>query len=207
MSSVCRKLQLKAPYHLLLLNASAALTAAFEEEGSTLTIAQTTNAQSTFDAVQLFVTCKAELDMLAPQAIVALRPGGMLWIAYPKKTAGITSDLTRDHGWETIKALGYEGVRQVALDDTWSALRFKHQAERSTPSRMGTDYPGIDRVTKTVTVPADLMEALQQAKLEEQFQRLSFTARKEHVVSVLDAKRPETRLSRIKKIIAQLQAQ
>ncbi|NDK56885.1 YdeI/OmpD-associated family protein [Pontibacter fetidus] len=205
MPSICQKLQLKAPYNLLLLNAPAHLTSEFEQKGGTVSEAATAQVKHVYDVVQLFVTTKAELDVLGPQAIAALKPGGILWVAYPKKTSGIKSDLTRDEGWATIKEMGYAGVRQVAIDDTWSSLRFKHTSERKEPSKFGVDYLGIDRVAKTVTLPEDLKQALKQANLEERFQKLSFTDRKEHVVAVLDAKRPETRQNRILKIVEKLQ--
>ena len=205
MPSICQKLQLKAPYHLLLLNAPAHLKSEFEQDGGKLTEAATTTTNSVYDVVQLFVKTKDELDALAPQAVSALKAGGILWIAYPKKSSGIKSDLTRDHGWAIVKELGYEGVRLVAIDDTWSSLRLKHTSERTAPSTFGVDYPGIDRATKTVTIPADLKEALEQGQLQERFEKLSFTNRKEHVIAVLEAKRPETRQNRIQKIIEKLQ--
>ncbi|MBJ6117769.1 YdeI/OmpD-associated family protein [Pontibacter sp. BT310] len=206
MPSVSQKLQLKAPYSLLLLNAPDHLKGEFEQEGGKITAVTTINTENQFDVVQLFVTTKAELDTLGPQAVRALKPGGMLWIAYPKKSSGIKSDLTRDHGWATIKGLGYEGVRQIAIDETWSSLRFKHVAERIAPSKMGVDYPGIDRVNRTVTIPEDLQQAMEQVNVQELFAKLSFTDRKEHVIAVLEAKRPETRQARISKIVAKLQA-
>ncbi len=206
MSNFSRKLNLKAPYSLLLLNAPAQLVPLFEEEGVTVIVQQTTTEQHTFDAVQLFVSSKEELDALAPQAAGALKIGGIFWVAYPKKSSGIKSDLTRDHGWQTIKEMGYEGVRQVALDDTWSSLRFKHVSERTQPSKMGVDYPGIDRKTKTVTLPPDLEKALMENNLLAQFEAQAFTNRKELVIAVLDAKRPETREKRINKTIELLQA-
>jgi hypothetical protein len=49
-----------------------------------------------------------------------------LWIAYPKKSSKkYTSDINRDIGWQPIGDLGFEGVRQIAIDDDWSALRFR----------------------------------------------------------------------------------
>ncbi|MEJ8758425.1 YdeI/OmpD-associated family protein [Pontibacter sp. H259] len=206
MPTIAQKLQLKAPYNLLLLNAPANLKSEFEQEGCQITEAATTTTERAYDVVQLFVTTKSELDALAPQAVAALKPNGILWVAYPKKSSGIKSDLNRDHGWETIKELGYEGVRLIAIDDTWSSLRLRHQAERKAPSTFGIDYPGIDRAAKTVTIPDDLMAALTQANVLARFEKLAFTHRKEHVVAVLEAKRPETRQSRIQKVIEKLQA-
>lgn len=50
----------------------------------------------------------------------------LLWIAYPKKTSRkYKADLDRDHGWDSLGAHGYEPVRQVALDEDFSAVRFR----------------------------------------------------------------------------------
>lgn len=53
-------------------------------------------------------------------------PKELIWVAYPKKSSrNYKSDLSRDDFWEALKDLGLEPVRQVALSDDWSALRFK----------------------------------------------------------------------------------
>jgi hypothetical protein len=48
-----------------------------------------------------------------------------LWIAYPKKTPGMKTDLSRDVGWEDVERASLSAVTQVAVDETWSALRFR----------------------------------------------------------------------------------
>ncbi|MEM8896755.1 MAG: hypothetical protein AAGC85_01560 [Bacteroidota bacterium] len=51
----------------------------------------------------------------------------VLWFAYPKKSSKkYVSDITRDNGWLPLGEMGFEGVRQVAIDVDWSALRFRH---------------------------------------------------------------------------------
>ncbi|MFD2999962.1 YdeI/OmpD-associated family protein [Pontibacter toksunensis] len=204
MSELAKKLQLKPSHNLLLLNAPEAFAQALSAAGYTFTRADEAPAVDTYDAVQLFVQSKEELEKLGPQAVAMLKPEGMLWIAYPKKASGIKANLNRDKGWEALFSLGYSGVRQVAINDTWSALRFKHKTERKEASTFGVDMPGIDRKTKTVTVPEDMQQALEEAGLLDQFSQLAFTHRKEYVVAVLEAKRPETRAKRIGKTIEQL---
>lgn len=76
-----------------------------------------------------FVHSAAELAEAAEQVAADYRPGGHLWIAYPKKSGSLRSDLSRDHGWEPIAALGLLAVTQVALDQDWSALRFRYRGE------------------------------------------------------------------------------
>jgi hypothetical protein len=78
-----------------------------------------------FDLVQLFVTSKADVDRQAGKVIAMLRPRGLLWIAYPKKTSKVKTDISRDHGWEAVGQAGWIGVSIIAIDETWSALRFR----------------------------------------------------------------------------------
>jgi hypothetical protein len=56
------------------------------------------------------------------------RAGATVWIAYPKKTSGVQTDMTRENGWDALTDQ-IDAVTQVAIDDTRSALRFKPVAE------------------------------------------------------------------------------
>lgn len=206
MAELGKKLQLKPGNSLLLLNAPDPFADALAAEGYTFTNAAETPHVGTYDAVQLFVRNIEELDMFVPQVVPLLKPNALFWIAYPKKSSGIKTDLSRDEGWKTVAELGYETTRLVALDDTWSSARFRHTSERSKPSTFGMDMPGIDRKTKTVVLPEDMQQALEKAGVLEVFNQLAFTHRKEYAVAVLDAKRPETRAKRIQKTIEDLQA-
>lgn len=190
---------------MLVLNAQAGIAEALTAQS--IDVHSTPAIGIAYDAVQVFATDSRELNYYVPLAVPSLKPNGQLWIAYPKKSSGIKSDLNRDAGWEAISSLGYAPVRQVAIDDTWSSLRFKHESERSAPSKFGVDAPGIDRKNRTVEIPQDLREALESAGLLETFEKLAFTHRKEHVLAVQEAKRPETRANRIGKTIQMLMGQ
>jgi hypothetical protein len=60
--------------------------------------------------------------------LTALAEGdAILWFCYPKGTSKkYTCDFNRDTGWASLGQLGWEPVRQVAIDDDWSALRFRN---------------------------------------------------------------------------------
>lgn len=74
-----------------------------------------------------FLGSQQELQALVPQVMSHCSQETILWFAYPKLSSRTyRSDLTRDRGWESLGVLGFEPVRQVALDENWSALRFKH---------------------------------------------------------------------------------
>ena len=76
----------------------------------------------------VFVTLKSEVERLAP--LVAQRASGdaLVWFAYPKGTSKkYTCDFNRDTGWASLKKLGFDTVRAVAIDQDWTALRFRRK--------------------------------------------------------------------------------
>jgi hypothetical protein len=81
--------------------------------------------------VQVFTKDSAEFFDLIPIAARAVTFDGLLWLSYPKKTGRIVSNLSRDIVWELMKVTVPElrPVTQIALDDTWSALRFRPTAK------------------------------------------------------------------------------
>ncbi len=82
-----------------------------------------------FDARSADVTVL--LGALLPRYLGARR----LWLAYPKKSGAIRSDLSRDQGWGAMQLHDLLPVRQVAMDATWSALRFRYRSEIRTLAR------------------------------------------------------------------------
>ena len=129
-SPLVKKLHLKPGHRALVLNAPPGYLARLSPLPERTEVA--TAAKGTYDFVHLFVANRAELATLGPRALRAVRPRGVLWIAYPKKTAGVKTDLTRDNGWEAVTGAGWAGVSLVAIDDTWSALRFRPAEEVGT---------------------------------------------------------------------------
>lgn len=75
-------------------------------------------------AVIAFVRRSDELPALAESAIAAARDDRLAWVAYPKG-GQLGTDINRDSLATMLMAHGIQPVRQVALDDIWSALRFR----------------------------------------------------------------------------------
>lgn len=73
----------------------------------------------------VFVRDRAALADAATAVVPSYRRGGHLWFAYPKKTGTISSDLIRDAGWDPLSSAGLLPVTQIAVDEDWSALRFR----------------------------------------------------------------------------------
>ncbi len=84
-----------------------------------------TKPTGTYEFVQFFATRMAHIEKTAPGLVQRATPGAVFWITYPKKTSGIDSDLSRDILAAAMTDNGWRPVSIVALDDVWSALRFR----------------------------------------------------------------------------------
>ena len=78
-----------------------------------------------YDFVLVFVKSQAELAQVLPRLKNLGKADCLFWVAYPKKSGAIQSDLHRDWFWTALDSLNLRPVTQIALDDTWSALRFR----------------------------------------------------------------------------------
>jgi hypothetical protein len=73
-----------------------------------------------------FVVNQTELDRLSAAIVAKATGDAVLWFAYPKGTSKRYScDFNRDKGWDVLRASGFDSIRQVAIDEDWSALRFR----------------------------------------------------------------------------------
>jgi hypothetical protein len=130
-SPLAKKLRLAAEHRVAVLSAPDGYLAQLKPGPAA--IESELNTGRPYDAVLLFVKDVDELRRLGSAAIRATRPNGLLWIAYPK--GGKTRDVTdlpatplwmqRDVLGEITSETGYKPVAFVAVDETWTALRFK----------------------------------------------------------------------------------
>jgi hypothetical protein len=117
---LAKKLLIKPGARLALLSVPDTIAAAIGPADVVSTAAQ---------IVVAAVHAKAEVSDHCKAAIAVLVPGGVLWLAYPKKSGAIKTDINRDAGWEPLTAMDWLPVSQIALDATWSALRFRPRSE------------------------------------------------------------------------------
>lgn len=95
-------------------------------EGAQLSRAPKINA----DVLLLFVKSAAELAKKWPAATKRLAEGGALWVAWPKKSSGVVTDLTEDRIREVGLADRWVDYKVCAIDETWSGLCFARRAAR-----------------------------------------------------------------------------
>jgi hypothetical protein len=131
LSAMAKKLRLGRDHQVAVLNAPEGYMEQLQPGPAGIRTELEPNAS--YDAVVLFVKDVAELRSLGSSAIRAAKPSGLLWITYPKggKTKGVT-DLPATPWWvqrdvlgEITSETGYKAVSFVALDEDWTALRFK----------------------------------------------------------------------------------
>ena len=165
------------------------------------------------DLVLTFVTMEKDLKREWPKLLGAVKQHGAVWVAYPKKDSGIATDLHGMQEWDATKGSDWNPVAMIAVDEAWSATRYKYAPglEKVRHQRQEdaiTDTDGavvVDRANRIVTPPNDLQKLLaKNAKARAHFDTLSFTNRKEYVVWIVEAKKAETREARVTKTVEML---
>lgn len=209
------KLQYKEEKNLLI----QGLPSSIEKQFSKLNFAKNVTPllkSRRIDFALVFAINENQLNGILQDVLPALHEESKFWIAYPKSTSKIVSNLNRDCSWDMVVNAGYEGVRQVALDSVWSALRFKkseqikNMARASANGGVPATVDGVDHATRTVTVPDDLRRLLDLKKNRKAlgfFESLSFTNKKEYVSWITSAKKTETRQNRLAATIEKLLAE
>lgn len=79
----------------------------------------------THEFVQFFATQKSDIEKSSTKLLKTAAPGALVWITYPKKTSGVESDLSREAVWTAMEGTGWRPVSQIAIDEVWSARRFR----------------------------------------------------------------------------------
>ena len=75
------------------------------------------------DVVVAFYTERAELEADLRALADAVFPNRMIWVAWPKKTANVATDLTGDVVRASVLATQLVDVKICAISDTWSGLK------------------------------------------------------------------------------------
>lgn len=78
-----------------------------------------------FPFVQLFISELADLDRCVPGYLTMADENALVWISYPKMRRNGAVGLSRDKVRAILKYLGWRAVSIIAIDDIWSALRFR----------------------------------------------------------------------------------
>ena len=166
------------------------------------------------DWALIFAVNENQLNTILKDVMPALHQQGKLWIAYPKTTSKIASDLNRDCSWYLLTSNGFEGVEQVALDHVWSALWFKKgenipQQPVISVADLEMDYEETHAELSKYTImpPNELMQLFgKNPKAKVFFENLSTNNQQDYVTWISDAKKEETRIKRSAAVLEKLSA-
>jgi len=128
MGDILQKLNYRNQGRIAILNAEKKFLRMIRSARPDLLIDTEIDPRFPYEFMLIFVRFLSEVDELAPKAIHNLVSDGVLWFAYParRSSSKIDSDLDSSHGWEILLERGFDRVRQVIIDENWSAIRFRN---------------------------------------------------------------------------------
>ncbi len=136
MNALLKKMNFKGEELIHVLDCPENLHDLVKDMGTEALIASRLKATDKANFILAFCKTQKEVDAIAELSAKTLQGDGLLWFAYPKGTSKkYKADFNRDNGWKRLGELGFEPVRMVAIDDDWSALRFRRVAFIKTMAR------------------------------------------------------------------------
>jgi len=127
MPSLFEKMNLKDQREIVVLNAPPSFDGELESLSDVAVVRSLSKVGKVHFALA-FATTQAELDLYAAELAARAEGDVLLWFAYPKGSSRrYRCEFNRDSGWDVIRRAGYDSVRIVAIDEDWSALRFRRE--------------------------------------------------------------------------------
>lgn len=151
MTPLFKKMNFKEQEAIFVLNAPDSFLPEMKEMGKSTAIKTNLKGAKVVPFFIGFVTKQKEVDDLAKAIGALILEDEVVWFAYPKGTSKkYTCEFNRDTGWKELGKLGFEGVRMVAIDEDWSALRFRRAENIKTMKRsFAMSKEGKAKVKKT----------------------------------------------------------
>ena len=136
MNPIFKKLNFKDQPEIVVDNAPDSIFPVLDEMTQLTQLKTSVTDASGISFAMAFVTKQQEVDLLTQQFAEKMAGDGLLWMVYPKGSSKrYKCDFNRDTGWETLGKQGFEPVRMVAIDEDWSALRFRRAEYIKTMTR------------------------------------------------------------------------
>jgi hypothetical protein len=127
--TVFEKLQLNDEKNLLIQGLPSSIEKQFAKASFSKSVTPLLKSRR-IDFALVFAVNQNQLGSIMQDVLPAMHEEGKLWIAYPKATSKIVSDLNRQCTWACLKSKGFESVLETQLDHVWTAVRFAKQGIR-----------------------------------------------------------------------------
>ncbi len=126
MQELLKKLNFREHKKVLIVNAPKSFDRYIDKIRESAEVFQDIESSIRFDFILVFFFHRQQIDYLVPRIMDLLKNDEILWFSYPKKSAkNYVVDFNRDSGWEIMEKYDFAGVRQVSIDEDWSAIRFR----------------------------------------------------------------------------------
>lgn len=164
------------------------------------------------DFALIFAINQFQLNNILKELFTALHTDCKLWIAYPKTTSKIVSDLNRDASWDILSKNDFEAIRQVTLDHVWTAMRFKKVDQLPNKNRTFVEFKSADIKVddfekRLIALPIELDKLFAaDEEAREFFTSLSIINQKEYLSWIQGAKKEETKQKRLEATLEKLLA-
>ncbi len=164
------------------------------------------------DFALIFAINQFQLNNILKELFTALHIDCKLWIAYPKTTSKIVSDLNRDASWDILSKNDFEAIRQVTLDHVWTAMRFKKVDQLPNKNRAFVEFKSADIKVddfekRLIALPIELDKLfVADEEAREFFTSLSIINQKEYLSWIQGAKKEETKQKRLEATLEKLLA-
>ncbi|HEV8398560.1 MAG TPA: DUF3052 domain-containing protein [Gemmatimonadales bacterium] len=119
--SLAAKLGIKPRTRIAIVNPPRGFRATLGKLPPGVTVAA--HPRGTLPFIHFFVVSRAVLESRLPTLLRGLAPAGALWISWPKKASGVTTDITEDVIRAVALPTGLVDVKVAAIDDVWSGLK------------------------------------------------------------------------------------
>ncbi len=127
MQDLLKKLNYKKQKRIAVINSEAGFLKELKKDLRGIVTDSEIDQRCPYELIIIFVKSESEVEHYAPLALHNLTADGILWFCYPKKTSKkYKSNLERDKGWKALHDLNFQGIRMIAIDEDWSAMRFRN---------------------------------------------------------------------------------
>ena len=209
--NILEKLQLKDEKNLLIQGLPSSVEKQFAKLSYNKNLTPLLKTRKV-DFALIFAINQLQLNNILKEVFSALHPACKLWIAYPKPTSKIVSDLNRDASWEILSDNDFEAIRQVTLDHVWTAMRFTKLDQIPNKERSFAEFKVYnikvdDFEKRLIALPIELDKMFSHnEEAREFFTSLSIINQKEYLSWIQGAKKEETKQKRLEATLEKLMA-
>lgn len=112
------KLNHKNQSEIIILNAPKSFKNEIDEIKKNIDVSEDENIYAEIEFVLIFIKNTEDIEKYAEAVLPRVSANALIWFAFPKQAS-------IDDGWEIVRDYQFEPIRQIAINNEWSAMRFR----------------------------------------------------------------------------------